>query len=285
MSLLGTSLAACDTTQPADQAVDQATEPVIEQTDTSDDSERLSNNADDSDNQTDNGTTETIESEQSDDPYLVPGAQPIAVMDPSLQDERDAAYTEAVAIVEAKAESAPEEIASVLTSLTQEDRFILEGMFDGCVAIENPYANEPEQVTADYRRLFENVADYADALDVYPLPEGNTLVSVLCDRFAYQVAVANYIYSPGQSIPLQLPIYDEESAQPVRTADHRTVGLQSFDSDTLQLSVFQKYRGIGDCGSKTVYQLEGDRLTMIAFNEKAECDGTLPDDGFPQVYP
>jgi 4-amino-4-deoxy-L-arabinose transferase-like glycosyltransferase len=115
---------------------------------------------------------------------------------------------------------------------------------------------------------------------LYPAaPE--TLVAVQCAPGAYQGDAMLYLAeSGGRSIgPLVLDLYSDPGDGHPRLGKTTVVlGDLRFDRATGTLTVFDKARGVGDCGIYSRYRLAGGRLVLIDARAKTACNSEGPFD-------
>jgi hypothetical protein len=77
--------------------------------------------------------------------------------------------------------------------------------------------------------------------------------------------------------PLVLDVYiDPGNGHPVLRKDTAVLGVLEFDQATGTLTVFDKARGLGDCGIYSRYRLTGRRLVLIEARSKTACNGKPP---------
>lgn len=133
---------------------------------------------------------------------------------------------------------------------------------------------EPEQpvgaVTVDHGALLSAGACREDGqierVSTSQLPDGRTILEVLCFMAAYQGAF-EYRWQDGLA-----PVLAEDG-QPIAP-----VGLPTLDVSTGRLTWLSKARGLGDCGDYFVYQLRGERFALLEHRSRP-CDN--PDDYTP----
>ncbi|AMW29895.1 DUF1176 domain-containing protein [Arthrospira platensis] len=125
----------------------------------------------------------------------------------------------------------------------------------------------------------------------YPLGTQGYLVQLLCFQAAYQ---NNYNFfvdretNQGVNVGrVKLPKFEiNSSGQRVETQMDEVVGLVDYEPVQGVLTVFTKYRGIGDCGSFAKYQWDQVDFKAIEYREKSDCDGNFVDpENYPQIYP
>jgi hypothetical protein len=106
-----------------------------------------------------------------------------------------------------------------------------------------------------------------------------TLAAVECYPGAYQGDAMLYIASPSAKPvgPLELQAYEDPgNGHPKLTTATSILGILDFTRATGTLTVFDKFRGLGDCGILSTYRLEGSRLVLTEARAKTACDGKAP---------
>ena len=123
-------------------------------------------------------------------------------------------------------------------------------------------------------------------IELMPAAGGRELVAVECYPGAYQGDAMLYLASAASKPvgPLRLQVYEDPgNGHPKLTASTTILGVLDFKRSTGTLTVFDKFRGLGDCGIFATYRLEGSRLVLTAARAKAACDGKPPFS--PQSWP
>ncbi|MDV2998724.1 MAG: hypothetical protein N5P05_000330 [Chroococcopsis gigantea SAG 12.99] len=117
---------------------------------------------------------------------------------------------------------------------------------------------------------------------VYSLDRGRYLVQFICFLGAYQ-GNYHYIFAADNNFKiLSLDIIEGKK----KTSTKEIVGLPTFNPKTKTLTVYNKYRGLGDCGSWAKYQWRGDGFQLLEYREKQKCDGKYIDpEKYPKLYP
>jgi hypothetical protein len=130
-------------------------------------------------------------------------------------------------------------------------------------------------------------ASSASGIDISaPIADGNRLVQVACYFGAYQGTTIMYLVNPGRHVtgPLAFSIYiDPGSGKPTLRKETEILGDTMFDSKSGSLSVFDKARGIGDCGIYSTFKLTDDRFVPVVVRAKLACNGKPPFD--PTLWP
>ncbi|MGB7444538.1 MAG: DUF1176 domain-containing protein [Coleofasciculaceae cyanobacterium] len=126
---------------------------------------------------------------------------------------------------------------------------------------------------------------------LYQVGEKKYLVQLMCFMAAYQGAYEYLLLTQTpnglEAQPLTLTRFEEDSTGKLQKTDARSIGgLTEYDPEKQLLTVFTKYRGIGDCGSLAQYKFSEDQLQLVEYKAKQECDGNYVEpDEYPQVYP
>lgn len=117
-------------------------------------------------------------------------------------------------------------------------------------------------------------------LQFYKLGGETRLAEVACASGAYQGSQQYYLFSESdRSQPvkqLQLPTYEATGADGkhlVGKEETEITGLPEFNNSAKTLTILDRYRGIGDCGSYATYVFDGDRVLLKEFRAKLDCDG------------
>ncbi len=112
------------------------------------------------------------------------------------------------------------------------------------------------------------------------------LVMVACSLGAYQGTSMLYLVDARArpTGPLGLRIYEDPGTGKLRLATRtRTLGVMSFTRSSGLLEVFDKFRGLGDCGIYSTFRLRGRRFVPLVARAKKACDGKGPYD--PRRWP
>jgi hypothetical protein len=115
-------------------------------------------------------------------------------------------------------------------------------------------------------------------IEVDTLAPGRYLVGVVCARGAYQGYRIYYDYDETRQPPAARPLVFETRESPderslVRTATRELWGLPTFDRQTRQLRVLNKFRGPGDCGILATYKFFAGVTELTELRAKPACDG------------
>lgn len=132
----------------------------------------------------------------------------------------------------------------------------------------------PQSCEKDWRSTGNN---FASGIWVSPPDRsGKRLVGVTCYYGAYQGVSMLYLLRAGQKAtgPLSMHIYEDPgSGKPAAKRLTRILGNLDFVPRTGRLVVFDKGRGLGDCGIFSVFKLTGDRFVPVEARAKLKCDG------------
>jgi hypothetical protein len=121
-----------------------------------------------------------------------------------------------------------------------------------------------------------------DEFIVIPLNnEGRTMYLVPCYAGAYNFAYAAYVMESSDVKRHWFADYDEYSGW---TATDVIVNPDREGGGLGRLSMFNRGRGIGDCGSTGLWQVSEGRLRMLKFTYKGDCDGQGEPGEFPVVF-
>ena len=136
--------------------------------------------------------------------------------------------------------------------------------FPGCIDISDPVM--PEEGLYLHARLDANTE----------------LFGILCEPDVYNMPYAVYIVPEGYYEDAERAYFAEYSNE-TGWIGADVLYNPTFDQKQGILAGFSKARGTGDCGSKQALKWNGERLTLIEYRYKAECDENL-DKPFPLIY-
>jgi hypothetical protein len=108
-------------------------------------------------------------------------------------------------------------------------------------------------------------------------------VQITCTQGAYQGTQVLYLIDRGLHAigPLSLHAYrDLGKGKPRPVRETKILGTLDFGPGTGRLVVFDKFRGIGDCGILSVFRLQKNRFYPLAVRAKLNCNGKGPFDPF-----
>lgn len=136
----------------------------------------------------------------------------------------------------------------------------------------------------DCEESFDDSDKSLAGLEFFELSPKHYLVQVECAMGAYQGSYSFLLldesHVPSASKLLKFVNYEDSGeAGPNRLQKEETAqleGLAEFDAATKELSVFDKFRGPGDCGLLATYSFSNDQPTLVQLRGKLECDGKGP---------
>lgn len=161
-----------------------------------------------------------------------------------------------------------------------------------------------DNVTQEGRKLWRKVIqwpngceesfDYPDpkmgGVVFYALGKQRFLVEVVCTLGAYQGYQRYYLLNESRNPPVVAPLVftifevkGERGDRLARTQSEELWGTPEFDRKTRLLTVLNRFRGTGDCGTFSIYTLEQDRPQLKEIRTKIECDGSGADN--PKLWP
>jgi hypothetical protein len=122
--------------------------------------------------------------------------------------------------------------------------------------------------------------DDSAGLEFYSLGGRRSLVQVACAPGAYQGSQTYYLLdertSPPAAKPIEFVTWDAagpEGKTLVRRQTTELTGSAEFAPASRELTILNRYRGPGDCGSHAVYRIGSDKAEVKEFRAKLECDG------------
>jgi hypothetical protein len=133
----------------------------------------------------------------------------------------------------------------------------------------------PRKCERDWARGREPVS----GIVLSPTATVRWLVEVTCTQGAYQGEQLLYLVDRGLHAegPLVLRAYrDLGKGKPRPVREARILGTLDFNPGTGRLVVLDKFRGAGDCGIYSVFQLHKDRFIPRAVRAKLNCNGKGP---------
>lgn len=112
-----------------------------------------------------------------------------------------------------------------------------------------------------------------DEYSAVPLDEGKTLILLACGSGAYNVTWMPFVASAGQGGRTEIApaLFDAQWAQ----ADGGRAELinAEWDSGARTISELSLGRGIGDCGTRSLYGWDGQRFRLLRQSSMGECRG------------
>lgn len=114
------------------------------------------------------------------------------------------------------------------------------------------------------------------------LDESTELYGILCETAAYNWPYAIYIVRDGYYFDAERVLFADYAIETGWIGSNLLYNA-SFDAATRQLRGFAKARGLGDCGSQTALEWDGNQFNLMEFRYKQECDENV-DQPFPLIY-
>jgi hypothetical protein len=127
-------------------------------------------------------------------------------------------------------------------------------------------------------------------LMLYPLSGGGYVAEVTCFLAAYQANFTVVYVAPERATVLPLPLYDETGAVLDPEATNFGGLLMDDDPTDRRFAIFSKSRGMGDCGSWSLYEVSAGAAARAVEVRMRGCEMELPDElpppqEWPVVYP
>jgi hypothetical protein len=128
----------------------------------------------------------------------------------------------------------------------------------------------------------EQAFDYPDksygGIEFFELAEKQYLVQVTCTGGAYQGYQVYYFYDESNQQPAsKLLTFESRESQDekslTRTQTTELWGQPTFDQKKKELTVLNKFRGIGDCGILATYGFVNGEPVLKQLRAKPACDG------------
>ncbi len=116
-------------------------------------------------------------------------------------------------------------------------------------------------------------------IELMPAGASGELVAVECFPGAYQGDAILYLVKTAtrSSGPLRLEVYvDPGNGHPRLRPATVILGVLNFTAASRTLTVFDEYRGLGDCGIFSRYRLERGRFVLVEARAKSACNGKPP---------
>lgn len=146
-----------------------------------------------------------------------------------------------------------------------------------------------ERTRAEWRKLLQWSDDCESAYTTTgvpgsgviasPVAGGTSLVQITCASGAYQPTQIFYLFDGKMAKLLKLDIWEASGAdgeQLVKSESEEISGLAEFQPAQQVLTVWNKFRGPGDCGSWTAYAITPAGATVKELRAKVQCDGVTP---------
>jgi len=115
------------------------------------------------------------------------------------------------------------------------------------------------------------------------LDKNNRLYLIPCFAGAYNVVYRIYLKPASQTKPRQL-FFASYSDELGWSGTPELMNI-SYDARTKTLSTLAKSRGLGDCGSRALYQWNSYAFKMVEYRYWGKCDGTRLPANWPVIYP
>ncbi|HEX8472420.1 MAG TPA: DUF1176 domain-containing protein [Pyrinomonadaceae bacterium] len=136
----------------------------------------------------------------------------------------------------------------------------------------------PDDCEESYAATFGAGDGKIVGLEFYELEEKKYLVEVLCASGAYQgsqvYAFLDETKSPPSGKLLTFQTYESQEEDKLDKIETQELwGLATFDDKTKRLSVLNKFRGPGDCGSLATFGFADGVAELKEFRAKTKCDG------------
>jgi hypothetical protein len=155
----------------------------------------------------------------------------------------------------------------------------------------------PGQKTRRDRAKWRNVLHWSDKCErdwrvshappagvvVFATSTSKWLVAVTCTQGAYQGTQVLYLVNRALNKigPIRLHAYrDPGNGKPRPVHETQVLGTLDFNRGTSRLVVFDKFRGVGDCGILSVFRLQNNRFYPLAVRAKLNCNGKGPFEPF-----
>lgn len=154
----------------------------------------------------------------------------------------------------------------------------------------------------DCENAFSGYDDDFAGLEFYKIDRDKYVVHVVCTLGAYQGGQVFCLVKESQgNIESKLLSFEqfaeiEESSDPPdssvknkarfrRFTDSSVWGTITFDSEKKRLINLNRYRGIGDCGTQTVYDMTGSSPKAVEFRTRLSCTGEEVPPAQWKIYP
>ena len=123
----------------------------------------------------------------------------------------------------------------------------------------------------------------AFGFETVTIDKNKKLYLIPCFAAAYNVVYRIYLNSSNQDRPRQLLFADYSSD--LGWSGTRDIMNITYDAETKTLSSFYKGRGLGDCGSTSIYRWKKYAFKMVEYRYWGKCDGTRQSQDWPIIYP
>jgi hypothetical protein len=142
----------------------------------------------------------------------------------------------------------------------------------------------------DCEESFDSPDPNMGGMSFYALGRERYLVEVVCTLGAYQGYQRYYLLDesnrPAHAAPLTFTVYEavgERGDRLERKQSEEVWGTPEFDAKARRLTVLNRFRAIGDCGTLSAYTLEQDRPRLKELRAKVNCDGRGAEN--PKLWP
>lgn len=145
-----------------------------------------------------------------------------------------------------------------------------------------PYSWNDEQWLWKERLNWGKDCDYIGDVEVYDIKPHEDFVVVTCVLGAYQPAQYLYLYDHQRNTPMQLSLRSAEDDS------LKIWGELEFSKETKVLTLFNKARGLADCGSYEVYDFKELTPTgpkLVEWRQKDCADTPSADYTPPEHWP
>lgn len=109
------------------------------------------------------------------------------------------------------------------------------------------------------------------------------LFLVPCFAAAYNVVTRAYVMDARYKDKTQMLLFAEYSDELGWTGTNSLLNVD-YDAKAKSLSAFAKARGLGDCGSTSLYQWQQYAFKMLEYRYWGKCDGTRLAEDWPLIY-
>jgi hypothetical protein len=202
---------------------------------------------------------------------------------------RDASSSPSVPLT--LASSAPPEPGPVASTLARSDADPPQVVVNGLTCTGRSDCFRALRWPDGCERAWSVTSDASFGLRVYPLDSSRTLVEVQCSLGAYQPSFVYLLVDEktrAHERParvLQFPTYvSADNGQLVQQTVSEISGFPDFDQRRHELVVWRKFRGIGDCGLRAIYQFDSLAPRIREARAKTKCDGiVIPQEQWPLI--
>lgn len=143
----------------------------------------------------------------------------------------------------------------------------------------------PDDCEEAFQQTFKD--EEQAGMEFYPLGNSQYLINITCYPGAYQPGFVLALYDEVKKKSRLLRLKRYERATNGRVAAHEGAeinGFDKFDPKTKELTIFSKSRGLGDCGSLTIYRVASGSLFIKEARAQA-CYDERPAVTDPKHWP